>query len=347
MLVIVFDHDGTIKLVGGLLAAEMGLNKSALLGQSAQKIRRSLPISVNHLKRALNHQTFNALVEFENKKYEVCYQPVLHQGKVTHVVCTAQDITLRLEAEKLLVEQQAKLANSSRLIALGEMAGGMAHEINNPITIILGNCNFLSQILQKTPFDLPKASERLSKIQSTAERIAKIIRGLLNIARGGEEDDFAETNLPELVKGCIEICRERFSLSGVTLSYEHQTDLSITLCQSSRISQVILNLLSNAFDAVQNLSNKWIQIESRISESETLITVTDSGNGIPPGVKQKMFEPFYTTKDVNKGTGIGLSLVRSIIEHHRGSIDVDDQVANTRFVIRWSHGPSGLGQKAS
>lgn len=219
MLVIVFDHEGTIKLIGGLLAAEMGLDKSLLLGQPAQKIRRSLPISVNHLKRALNHQNFNALVEFENKKYEVCYQPALRQGKVTHVVCTAQDITLRLEAEKLLVEQQAKLANSSRLIALGEMAGGMAHEINNPITIILGNCNFLSQVLQKTPLDLPKAIERLAKIQTTAERIAKIIRGLLNIARGGEEDDFAETNLPELLKGCIEICRERFSLSGVALTY--------------------------------------------------------------------------------------------------------------------------------
>lgn len=75
--------------------------------------------------------------------------------------------------------------------------------------------------------------------------------------------------------------------------------------------------------------------------------MTDSGNGIPPGIKQKMFEPFFTTKDVNKGTGIGLSLVRSIVEHHRGTIDVDDQVANTRFVIRWSHGQGGFGHRAS
>ena len=94
-------------------------------------------------------------------------------------------------------------------------------------------------------------------------------------------------------------------------------------------------MLSNAIDAVEKLPVKWIRIKSQSSETETKIIITDSGQGIPPEIRQRIYDPFFTTKDVNEGTGLGLSLVRQIMVHHGGDLKLDDLAANTSFVLNF------------
>lgn len=104
-------------------------------------------------------------------------------------------------------------------------------------------------------------------------------------------------------------------------------------CHSIKISQVLLNLLNNAYDAIQNQKEKWIKVEIIERQHEIDLIVTDSGNGIPVSVQKRMMQPFFTTKDIGKGTGLGLSISQGIVTSHHGKINIDNASMNTRFVI--------------
>jgi C4-dicarboxylate-specific signal transduction histidine kinase len=336
VLVMIVGNDLKLEFLAGLPVTDHGVDRHGLLGQPLHKIQKQLPITQNHVKRCLAGETPIALAEFHKKIYEVIYQPINSPEAGLKVACIAQNVTARIEAEKTLVDQQAQLANSSRLIALGEVAGGMAHEINNPITIILGNCGFLEKIIKKEPFEQKKALERLDKIKSTAERVSNIIRSLLKVSSGSNDDTFCPVELPELIDTCIEIIRERFHHHQINLTYTHQGNTE-AFCQPERISQAVLNLLSNALDATIQTNEKWVKIESSIAHGSSTIRITDSGTGIPAQLRQKVFQPFFTTKDINKGTGIGLSLVKSVADQHGGTIRIDDENPHTSFVLTWKN----------
>jgi len=130
--------------------------------------------------------------------------------------------------------------------------------------------------------------------------------------------------------------RERFHQNRVALSATH-TGPTQCICQSTRISQAVINLLTNALDASAKHESPWVTIETSVVGDETVIRITDSGQGIPVDLHQKIFQPFFTTKDINQGTGIGLSLVKSVVEQHGGLVAVDAQHPNTSFVLSWKN----------
>lgn len=251
------------------------------------------------------------------------------------IICFAIDIhneTMLANAQR---ESQGRLIQSAKMASLGEMAGGISHEINNPLAIIVGKTDLMLDRLARGPIATDVLLKDLAKLKDTAFRISKIIRGLRAFARSGENDPFNPSMITPLVEDSLELCRERFRHSGVDLRVDLSYDAEIA-CRPSQISQVVLNLLNNGFDAVQGSANAWIEIKTELRGNAAAIIVTDSGLGIPPHVLTRLMEPFFTTKAVNKGTGLGLSISKSLIEDHGGTLTYDASCPNTRFVIQFA-----------
>lgn len=236
------------------------------------------------------------------------------------------------ESQRVIVEQQGAMIASAKMSSLGEMAGGIAHEINNPLAIIKGKASIVKKHLIKGSLDVDKLGEELLKIENTTERIAKIIRGLRSFSRNAAADPMEVVRLSSVLEDTLELCQERFKNHSIELRIDCQVDTSLE-CRPSQLSQVLINLLGNAHDAVKELPQKWVAIETVVQLSTVTIRITDSGTGIPTEVAEKMMLPFFTTKEVGKGTGLGLSISKGIVEDHHGQLYLDPSHRNTCFVI--------------
>lgn len=251
-------------------------------------------------------------------------------GESTGTVGILVDITEKRNQEALLEHQRLRSMQASKMATLGEMAGGIAHEINNPLAIISARAQMLQQQSEKIH---PSAiRDYADKIEQTVQRIASIVRGLRTFSRNGENDPTTLAEASQVITDTLEFCRGNLARNNVTLHVALQENL-ILHCRPTQISQVILNLINNAQDAIQALPEKWIRLESSLKDGMISIRVTDSGTGIPYEIAEKMMQPFFTTKEVGKGTGLGLSISRGIVEDHRGKLYLDPSSAHTSFVI--------------
>ncbi|MGE3262286.1 MAG: sensor histidine kinase [Bacteriovoracia bacterium] len=233
-----------------------------------------------------------------------------------------------------LLEAKAHLLNSARMAALGEMAGGVAHEINNPLAIIkMVSATMTESLGQKAP-DRKELRHHADMIEQTTNRIAKIVHGLRTFSREGSNDLFEEVPLEQVIGDTIGLCQERFRSHAIRLIVDQVPKQLSFEGRATNISQVLLNLLNNAHDAIISLPEKWIHISVREEGSWLEVQVTDSGKGIPTEVREKIFRPFFTTKEVGKGTGLGLSVSLGIVKAHRGELTIDATSPNTRFLLR-------------
>ncbi|OFZ22822.1 MAG: hypothetical protein A2X94_12010 [Bdellovibrionales bacterium GWB1_55_8] len=237
----------------------------------------------------------------------------------------------KLAAE--VAERQLRFIQLSRMSTLGQVAGAIAHEINNPLAVLMARSEIMLEDLERG-VDEAKTRESITHMQLTIHRISDIVRGMRSFVRGGDEEAPKETLLQEIVNDTAVFCSARIRETGTELSLDFPRDLKI-YCRSVQISQVLLNLINNALDAIQEQSEKWIQISARQRTSEEVeITVTDSGPVIPAEVRMRLLQPFFTTKAPGKGTGIGLSICRSILESQGGSIHLSLDSSRTQFVLR-------------
>ncbi len=231
-----------------------------------------------------------------------------------------------------LANNQELLVHASKMTALGEMASGIAHEINNPLTIIEAKARKILRLIRDNQFSSIQGNESLEKILTTSGRIAKIIRGLRTFSRNAENDPFALAEIKTLIEDILPLCLERFKLNGIKLVVGPIPELSFE-CRITQIEQVLLNLLNNAHDAVEDLEDKWIQVDFLVTQDSLQVSVIDSGLGILSEIAQKLMQPFFTTKEIGKGTGLGLSISKGIIEGHHGRLWYDSSRKNTCFVI--------------
>lgn len=239
------------------------------------------------------------------------------------------------ESERELSLQRMKSMKAAKMASLGEMAAGVAHEINNPLTIIHGNAEHILELIEDgSEASLDRACYSAQKIQSTSLRISKVVKSLRNFARDGSQDPFEPSEVFRIVEETRELCNQRFYEKGIEFCVDEiPSDLRIE-CRPVEISQVLLNLFNNAFDAIQDLESKKIELKLDIQEFVVVFKIIDSGKGIPPGVQEKVMQPFFTTKEVGKGTGLGLSISHGIIQSHGGELYIDNTSDQTCFVLR-------------
>ncbi len=254
--------------------------------------------------------------------------------KITNeILLQKQNLELKKVHHETEVAHQ-QLIYSSKMSSLGEMAGGVAHEINNPLAIIVGKASRLKRIFSReqwTADEKIKILKDTEDIIDTSERIAKIISGLKTFSRNADKDPFVLTEIKSLVNDSLALCQEKFKHLSVELIVGVIPDLTIE-CRPTQISQVLINLLNNALDAVTQLPEKWVRLDiSEVAPHHVRFTVRDSGLGIPEEVLNKLMQPFFTTKDVGKGTGLGLSISKGIAEAHQGTLRYDSSSKNTSF----------------
>jgi signal transduction histidine kinase len=217
----------------------------------------------------------------------------------------------------------------SKFSALGIMSAGIAHEINNPLAIIIGRAELIAkQISLKNDTNI---EVHLLNIIKTADRISKIITGLRSFSRETNTDPFVKVISNNLISAAIDLCSEKLNQNQIKLTVNTMNDFVI-MGSEGQLIQVLVNLINNSCDAIQLASEKWIQIEVQHDQ----IKVIDSGQGISRKIANKIMQPFFTTKEPGKGTGLGLSISKGIIEKHGGEIILDESSPNTTFIIRFN-----------
>lgn len=230
-------------------------------------------------------------------------------------------------------ERKVELINSARMSTLGLMAASVAHEINNPLSIILGKANQGAKIIKDEELDRVKILAIFSKIIESSHRMAKIVNGIKVISRDGKLDKIEEVSLEKIILYVHDFVNERFKNSDVNLFIDTVPHLKFR-CRESQIAQVLVNLVNNSFDAIEFNNEKWIHIKFEIISNKILkIIVTDSGNGIPDDIVTKMMNPLFTSKPAGKGTGLGLYISDQIMREHSGRLYYLSGAKNTTFVV--------------
>lgn len=235
--------------------------------------------------------------------------------------------------ERAMEELRIRMVSSAKFSALGEMAGEIAHEINNPLSILLFQMGRLKLELEREKVARSKSLEIIAVLEKMTTRISRIAMTIRSFARDDRAIPFEVASLRTVISETIELCQDRFTRNGVLLQVCSVSEELKLSCRAVQISQVLLNLLNNAHDAVSALDEKWVIVDVATAGDRLEISVTDSGKGIPIDLHGKVFQPFFTTKPDGRGTGLGLSISRSIVESHQGELRIDTRSPNTRFVV--------------
>ncbi|MBI4508804.1 MAG: response regulator [Deltaproteobacteria bacterium] len=227
------------------------------------------------------------------------------------VVCRYQDLT----------EQRAmarQLAQADKLAAMGLLAGGVAHEINNPLGAILA----FAQLLRREIVEPEERDDYMREIEESAVRCKEIVERLLRFARQAKRDERRACSFNDVVLEASFLIEKSYLKSGVTLVRDLAPDLWPISGNANELSQVLLNLITNARDAMP--SGGTIRVRTRNLEADNAVElwVADTGEGMPPNVVKRIFDPFFTTKEEGKGTGLGLAVSYGIVRDHRGRITV-------------------------
>ncbi len=236
------------------------------------------------------------------------------------------------ERTQKIDEQRVAMIESSRLASLGEMSAGIAHEINNPLAIIYGRILILQRKLKSHP-EFGGFAGEFEKIETMVQRISKIIDGLRAFSRDGSSDDKMNFELNKVITDIVDLCQARLNRYGVTLEIDCPESIVMLHGREVQISQVLINLVNNAADAISALGEKWVRVKIEADHEQVQITVSDSGPGISAEIRNKMMQPFFTTKEIGKGTGLGLSISLGIINDHGGVLVYDDKARTTTFRI--------------
>jgi two-component system NtrC family sensor kinase len=208
---------------------------------------------------------------------------------------------------------------AERLATLGELAAGVVHELNNPLTSITVYAEYLVRKLESQGQDTADV-EKLRRIGASAQRILRFSRDLVQYARPSGRD-LESVDLSSVVRQSVSICEHLVERGGIDLGIEVDPELPVIQAVSGQLEQVLINLITNAVHAVESGGKVTVRAQTS-GPASVLIEVADSGPGVPEDDRQKIFEPFFTTKPDGKGTGLGLPIVRNIIDQHGGEITV-------------------------
>lgn len=306
------------------------------LGSKKENLTRLIKDQCNMVK---DSREINIIESFyKDRLLKIMLGPV-YEGN-THIGSCIYffDITEEDKKNKLIKEQEVMLFQSSKLASLGEMAGGIAHEINNPLAILSGNISVMQKGLKKGLLTEELLAESLGEMKTTVDRMAKIVQGMRIISRESATEKMDTCPPLDILEDVLAVSCEKCKNHGIKLTVNVPDNFkNITVkCRRIQISQVLLNLLNNAIDAVKPQEKPHITIDIKISNNNLQFLVTDNGDGIPTEIVEKVFQPFFTTKEVGKGTGLGLSLSSKIIREHSSELKYFRHDERTSFSFELS-----------
>jgi C4-dicarboxylate-specific signal transduction histidine kinase len=244
-----------------------------------------------------------------------------------HTVLIYEDVTERKQFEARDRRLRTELANVSRLTTAGEMASGLAHELTQPLTAISHNCHSALLCLREANVPDAELLESISEIYQQTQRAGSIVRSLRQLARH-DSGSFESTNINELVEETIRLTKPEAIEKGVDVRLRLADDLPEPLADPVQIQQVLVNLERNSVEAMGqgDGTSRSLTISTMIDQNTNIrVSVHDTGPGLTPGIKDKLFTAFQTTK--SDGMGLGLSISRSIVEAHGGRLWFDQNVA--------------------
>jgi PAS domain S-box-containing protein len=233
-------------------------------------------------------------------------------GPIDAVVAIGQD-------QSKIDTLQQQIVRAERLATLGELAAGVVHELNNPLTSITVYAEYLVRKLESQGTEQADL-EKLRRIGASAQRILRFSRDLVQYARPSGKDT-ESVDLAAVVRQSVSICEHLVERGGITLGVEVDPHLPVVQAVAGQLEQVLINLITNAVHAVENGGKVVVRAQTD-GPGSIMIEVADSGPGVPEADRDKIFEPFFTTKPDGKGTGLGLPIVRNIVDQHRGQISV-------------------------
>jgi PAS domain S-box-containing protein len=255
------------------------------------------------------------------------FMPIRNEsGRVESVLCIARDITTEKNLERQLI-------NTEKLASLGTLAAGVAHEINNPLGVILG---FTDLLVRKTAKD-SQAYEDLKTIERQGMHCKQIVENLLRFARFGE-GNAASCNVNDAIREVVNIVRHTLEMESINLNMDLDDTIPVVRGDSRELQQVFLNLINNACAAMKKGGTLTIHSEFLQKENKAMVLIQDTGHGIKKKYIDRIFEPFFTTKPEGEGTGLGLSVTYGIVSKYGGIIDCKSSPAGFQNDANTAHG---------
>lgn len=260
--------------------------------------------------------------------------PKDHRGRVLYRVANVRDITERKQAElalklrndellvanKKLKDTQMQLIQSAKLASLGEMATGIAHELNQPLFAISLETEDTIEDIEQNAYG--QALPRLEKILKMVDRASRIINHLRTFGRDSGASQFAIADINAIIQEAFTLLQKQLSNRDIEVVRELYEDKLLVRCEPLQIEQILTNLFTNARDAMEHTMTKRLIVRSYLQGDWVVVDVEDTGMGIPETNLPQIFDPFFTTKEVGKGTGLGLSISHGIIANHGGNLKV-------------------------
>jgi len=231
--------------------------------------------------------------------------------------------------EQIVTERTQRLLQSEKVATMGSLLAGVAHELNNPLAVVMGQAHLLRGMATDRSL-----IERAARITAAADRCARIVRNFLSLARQ-RPPERTDVRLDQVVQEAVELLAYELRTSNVEVVLELAGDLPVVWADAHQLHQVVVNLLANAHQAMRRMNaGRRITIRTRLERERLLLEVIDTGPGIPAEIQSRIFEPFFTTKPQGEGTGLGLSLCKRMLEEHEGTITVESEVGRgTTFRI--------------
>ncbi len=328
--VCIVGADGEVTMWNSAMVELTNIQADTVLGSAVHGIDQPWSDVLTDFTESTHHHRYKQhVVDQGQDRWVSLHKTYLHPEDPAQ---SSQAIVIEDLTETQILEQE--LAHSERLASVGRLAAGVAHEIGNPVTGIA--CIAQNLVSEHQGTDIADSS---SEILNQTKRVSRIVQSLVNFSRTGndpEEQEFAAVKLRDCIDDAINLLLLNKEARTVNFEVSVAADM-LTNGDNQRLAQVFVNLLANARDASDE--GATINIHAIQEDYSLLVTVEDFGKGIPRDVQEQIFEPFFTTKEPGEGTGLGLSLVYSIVEDHAGSIHIESPVnpitaRGTRFVLK-------------
>ncbi len=329
-------QDLEILMWNSAMTALTGIESNEVVGSHIKDVRSPWGGLLHRFSNSAEHRFYKRQIELESRPHWI----TLHKASIPSSLSKQSDgqvIILEDVTELQMLEKE--LVHSERLASVGRLAAGVAHEIGNPVTGIA--C--LAQNMRYDT-DEPDVHECIEQILSQTDRVSRIVQTLVSFSHAGQNDadSYHVINLRECAQEAIALLSLQKEKNQVNFVNDIPEDLTAA-GDSQRIIQVFVNLLSNSRDASPLYGD--VIAGGHTERNKAVMTVTDFGSGIPQELQDRIFEPFFTTKEAGEGTGLGLAIVYSIVEDHKGGLDIEspahhDTANGTRFIITLPREPA-------